>query len=86
MPEKQLNEVEIEKIPEKRFQNDDIENDPGSLKKNGEDARNVTKDIEELQKQTEMNNTLEGINRRITEAEKQISYLEDRIVKITLTK
>ena len=61
MPEKQLNEVEIEKIPEKRFQNDDIENDPGSLKKNGEDARNVTKDIEELQKQTEMNNTLEGI-------------------------
>ena len=86
MPEKQVNEVEIEKIPEKRFQNDGIENDPGSLKKNGEDARNVTKDIEELQKQTEMNNTLEGINRRITEAEEQISDLEDRIVKITLTK
>ena len=32
---------------------------------------------------TEMKNTLEGINRRITEGEEQISDLEDRMVEIT---
>ena len=49
------------------------------------------KDLEALQsKQTVMNNTineiinsLEGINSRITEAEEQISDLEDKIVQIT---
>ena len=30
-----------------------------------------------------MNNTLEGINSRITEAEERISDLEDRMVEIT---
>ena len=30
-----------------------------------------------------MKNTLEGINNRITEAEKQISELEDKMVEIT---
>ena len=35
------------------------------------------KDLEELKnKQTEMNNILEGINSRITETEKQINDLE----------
>ena len=39
-----------------------------------------TKDLEELKnKQTEINNTLEGIDSRITEAEEWISDLEDRI-------
>ena len=39
------------------------------------------KDLEELKnKQTEMNNTLEGIYSRITEAEEQINELEDRVV------
>ena len=32
-----------------------------------------------------MNNTLEGINRRITKAEKQINDLEDRMVELTAT-
>ena len=49
------------------------------------------KDLEELKsKQTMMNNTvnelknsLEGINRRITDAEEQISDLEDKRVEIT---
>ena len=49
------------------------------------------KDLEELKmKQIMMNhtineikNTLDGINSRITEAEEQISYLEDKIVEIT---
>ena len=32
---------------------------------------------------TEMKNTLEGINSRITEAEEEINELEGRMVKIT---
>ena len=49
------------------------------------------KDLQELKsKQTmmsntinEMKNSLEGINRRITEAEERISDLEDKILEIT---
>ena len=42
-----------------------------------------TKDLEEIKnKQTEMNNTLEGINSRITEAA-QISDLKDGLVEIS---
>ena len=44
-PVKQLNEVEIGDLPEKRIQNNDSEDDTGRWKKNGEkereDARNV---------------------------------------------
>ena len=44
------------------------------------------KDLQELKnKETEMNNILEGINSRITEAEEQINNLEDRMVEITAT-
>ena len=44
----------------------------------------LTKDLEELKnKQTEMNNTLEGIYSRITEAEEWINDLEDRMVEFT---
>ena len=32
---------------------------------------------------TEIKNTLEGINSRITEAEEQISELEDKMVEVT---
>ena len=32
---------------------------------------------------TEIKNTLEGLNRRITEAEERISKLEDKMVEIT---
>ena len=39
----------------------------------------------EQAKRDEMNNTIEGINTRITEAEKQINDLEDRMVEITAT-
>ena len=40
-----------------------------------------TKDPEELKnKETEMINTLEGINSRIAEEEEQISDVEDRMV------
>ena len=42
-----------------------------------------TKDLDELKnRQTEMTNTLQGISIRITEAEEQISDLEDRMVEI----
>ena len=45
-----------------------------------------TKDLEELKnRQTEMNNTLERINSRVTDAEEQINDLEDRMVEITAT-
>ena len=43
-----------------------------------------TKDLEEPKsKQTETNNTLEGISSRITEAEEGITELEDRMVEIS---
>ena len=43
-----------------------------------------TKDLQELKiKQTEMNNTLVGINSSVTEAEEWVNYLEDRMVEIT---
>ena len=43
-----------------------------------------TKDLEELKnKQAEMNNTLEGIDSRITEAEERKSELEDKMVART---
>ena len=46
-----------------------------------------TKDLEELKnKQTEMTITLEGINSWITEAEKWVSGLEDRMVEIIAAK
>ena len=73
----------------KRIQNNDREDDPGSWKQNGENARNVYQSPRRTKEQTEMNNTLEGI----TEAGKWISGprwqwewisdLEDRMVEIT---
>ena len=42
------------------------------------------KDLGELKnKQTEMKNTLEGINSRIIEAEEWVNDLEDRMMEIT---
>ena len=85
--EKQLNEVEVGNLPEKnRIQNNDSEDDPGSQKKNGEEARNVYQRPRRTKEQKEMNKTLEGINSRITEAEEQISDLEDRMVELTAAK
>ena len=82
-PEKILNEVEIGNVSEKEFRI--------LIVKMIQDLRNRTermqerfnKDLEELKnKQTEMNNTLEGIISRKTEAEKQILDLENRMVEI----
>ena len=46
-----------------------------------------TKDLEELKKeQTEINNSLEGISSRTSEAEEWISDLEDRMMEIEAAK
>ena len=94
-PEKQLNEVEIGKLPEKEFRIMRVKliQDLGKrMEAKIEKMQEMfNKDIEELKnKQTQMNstitemkNTLEGINSRITEAEEWISDLEDRMVEFT---
>ena len=62
-PEKQLNEMKIGTLPKKkkRIQKNDSEGDPGSQKKNREDARNVYQRSWRTKGETEMKNTLEGI-------------------------
>ena len=69
----------------KRIQNNDSEDDPGSLENNGKEARNVYQRPTRTKEQAKRNNTLEGINSRLTEAEEQINDLEDRMVEITTT-
>ena len=67
-PEKQLNEVEIGNLPEKEFRIMMVKMIQDL--RTGKMQEMFTKDLEELKnKQTEMNNILEGINSRITEAE-----------------
>ena len=71
-PEKQLNEVEIGNLPEKEFRilivNMIQVLSKGMEAKVERTQKMFTKDLQELKKkQTEMNNPLEGIQRRITE-------------------
>ena len=82
IPESQLNEVEIGKLPEKKFRIM-IMKMIQDLRKTLEKMQKIsTKDIKELSnKQTEMNNTLEGINSRITERE-WINDLEEKMVEM----
>ena len=77
IPEKQLNEVEIGNLPETEFRimimkiiQDLWKRMEAKIEKMQE---MFTKDIEEIKnKQTEMNNTVEGSNSRITETEEWI--------------
>ena len=86
-PQKQLNEVEMGKLSEKKFRIMLVKIIQDLIKRTGKMQEMFTKDLEELKiKQTEMNNTLEEINSRITETEERISDLEDRMVEITATK
>ena len=83
-PEKQLNEVKIGYLPEKEFRT--VVKMIQDLRKTMKMQEMFTKDLQELKnKQMEMNNTLEVINSRITEAEEWINDLEDRMVEITAT-
>ena len=86
IPEKQLNEVEIGNLPEKDFRIMIVKiiQDLGKTMEKMQEM--FTKDLEELEnKQTKMNNTLEGINNRITEAEEWTNDLEDTIMEIIAT-
>ena len=80
--EKQLNEVEISNILEKEFRIMIVKMIQ-DLRKTMEKMQEMfTKDLQELKnKQTEVNNTLEGIHSRITEAEEWINDLEDKLWK-----
>ena len=97
-PKKQLNEVEIGSFPEREFRimivkmiqdlgkrmEVKIEKMQEMFNKELEELKN--KHLEELKnKQTEMKNILEGFSSIITEAEEQISDLEDRMVEFTVT-
>ena len=89
--EVQINEEEIDKLPEKEFRImivKMIKNLENRMEKMQE---SINKDLEESKiKHTEANNTiteiknaLGGINSRISEAEKGISELENKMVEIT---
>ena len=94
-PEKQLNEMEIGNLPEKEFRIMIVKIIQYLGKRMEAKIEKIQEtfnmELEELKsKQTMMNitineiyNSLEGINSRITEAEEQISDLEDKIVEIT---
>ena len=83
-PEKQLNEVEIGNLPEKEFRIIIVKMIQDLRKRREKMQNTFSKDREQLKnKQIEMNDTLEGINSRITEAEEWISDLENRMVEIT---
>ena len=78
--------MEIGKFPEKEFRIMIVKmiQDLGQTMEKMQEV--FTKDLEQLNtKQTEMNNILEGINSRLTEAEEWINDLEDRMVDITAT-
>ena len=83
--EKQLNEVEMGNLPEKEFRMMIVKMIQDLRKRIEAKMQEMfTKDLEGWKnKQAEMNNTLEGINSRITEAEEQINDLEGRMVEIT---
>ena len=83
--QKQLNEVEIVNLTEKEFRIMIVKMFQ-DLRKTMEKMQEMSaKDLEEIKnKQTEMNNTLEGINSRITKGEEWINDLEDRMVEITV--
>ena len=82
--EKQLNEVEIGNLPEKEFRIIIVKMIQDFKKRMEKMWKLFTKALEEIK--TDRNNTLEGINRRITEAEEWISDLEERMVEIIAIK
>ena len=82
--EKQLNEVEIGNLPEKEFRIIIVKMIQDFKKRMEKMWKLFTKALEEIK--TDRNNTLEGINSRITEAEEWISDLEERMVEIIAIK
>ena len=91
-----INEEKITNLPEREFRImivkmlQRLENRMEKMQEAFSTVNTITKDIEEINKQTEMNNTiteikktLEWTNSRITAAEEWISELEDRMLEIT---
>ena len=80
--EKQLHEVEMGNLPEKEFRIMIVKmiQNLGEIMEKMQEI--FTKELKN--KETEMNNTLEGINSRITKGEEWINGLEDRMVEITV--
>ena len=75
--------MDIGNLLDKEFRIDS-EDDPGSWKKNGEDARNVYQRPRRNKKQTEMNSTVQGPSSRVTDAKEHINYQENRMVEISV--
>ena len=88
--EVQINEEEIGKLPEKEFRIMIVKLIKNLKNKMEKMQESINKDLEELKNEntetkntiTEIKNTLEGINSKISEAER-ISELEDKMVEIT---
>ena len=77
IPEKHLNEVETGNLSEKELRIMIVKMIQLLRKTMKKIQEMFIKDLEELKnKQTEMNNILEGINSRITEAEEQMNDME----------
>ena len=88
--EVQINEEEIGKLPEKEFRIMKVKMIKNLENRIEKMQESINKDLEELKNKhaeantiTEIKNTLEGINSRISEAEGQIGDLEDKMVEIT---
>ena len=89
-PPDQTNEEEIGSLPEKEFRVMIVKMIQNIGNRMEKIQATFNKDLEELKSKQTMNNTineiknsLEGINSRITEKEKRITHLEDKIVEIT---
>ena len=90
-PRDQTNEEEIGSLPEKEFRMMVVKMIQNLGNRMDKIQEMFNKDLEELKskqimKKNKINqnkNSLEGINSRITEAEEQISELEDRMLEIT---
>ena len=86
----QINEEEIGKLPEKEFRIMIVKMIKNLENKIEKIQESINKDLEKLKnKHTETNNTIteikntpEGINGRISEAEEWINELEDKMVEI----
>ena len=78
IPEKHLNEVETGNLSEKELRIMIVKMIQHLRKTMKKIQEMFIKDLEELKnKQTEMNNILEGINSRTTEAEEQMNDMEE---------
>jgi len=88
--EDQINEEEIGKLPEKEFRMMIVKMIKNLENKIEKMQESINKDLEELKTKhtetyntiTEIENTLEGINSRISEAAEWVNELKDKMVEI----